>query len=95
MAVVTAVLALMALACNFQEEDTTYSCAYEESKTDGCDGMGFGPYVAECFEFDSEDYNISAQEVCDNVTTPGLYCEAGCCIDYRYQNVSLSHDSCP
>ena len=76
------------------EGSTIYACSFEERTTDGCDGFGFGPWESECFEFDSEDYNISPQEVCGNVTEPGLHCQAGCCVDFDYQNVDLSNGTC-
>ena len=76
------------------EESTIYACSYEQRKTDGCDGQGFEAWVSECFEFDTEDYNITASEVCGNVTNAGLFCQAGCCIDYEYRSVDLSRGTC-
>lgn len=86
--------ALLAPACT-GEESTIYACQYEERTTDGCDGYGFGPWESVCYQFDSEDYYITPQEVCGNVTEPGLHCQAGCCVDFQYQNVNLSQGTCP
>ncbi len=88
-------LALAATACTGGEDETPIRCcSYDERSTDGCDGAGFGPWQSLAFEFDADDYVISAEEVCDNVTQSGLFCEGGCCIDYEYRNVILKKGEC-
>lgn len=74
--------------------DGYFACSYEKRVTDGCDGYGFGDWTEECFSFNSDDYYITAEEVCDNVTTGGYFCEAGCCIDTEFRNVNLSSGDC-
>lgn len=88
---------LVLTACPDPEDDDggNYACAYEKRSTDGCDGYGFGSWESGCYDFNSDNYYISAQEVCNNMTDGGLWCEAGCCVDTQYQNVSLSSGNCP
>jgi len=71
-----------------------FACSYETRVTDGCDGYGFGEWTEECFSFNSDDYYITAEEVCDNITSGGYFCEAGCCIDTEFRNVSLTQGDC-
>lgn len=78
-----------------EEDGGNYACSFETRVTDGCDGYGFGDWQEECFSFNADDYYITPQEVCDNVTTGGYYCEAGCCIDTEFRNVQLSSGTCP
>lgn len=75
--------------------DGWYACSYEKRVTDGCDGYGWGDWVSECFAFNSEDYYISPEQVCANVTEGGLFCQAGCCVDSEFRNVSLTEGDCP
>ena len=86
-------VAVLAPACS-GEGTTIYACRYEERTTDGCDGYGFGPWESACYEFDADDYYITPQEVCGNVTESGLHCQAGCCVDFDYQNVDLEPGGC-
>jgi len=72
-----------------------FACQYEERTTDGCDGYGFGAWESECTSFNADDYWISAQEVCSNITDGGVHCEAGCCVDFEFRNVVLTSGSCP
>jgi len=71
-----------------------YACSYEKRVTDGCDGYGFGAWETECFSFNSDDYKITPEEVCDNMTTGGYNCEANCCIDAEFRNIDLSSGFC-
>jgi hypothetical protein len=78
---------------------TTYTCSWEERHT-GCDGYGYGEWHSECYHFDSEDYYITPQEVCDNHTpdTSDPVCtqSGSCCIYTQTRNASLVHGgSCP
>jgi hypothetical protein len=89
-------LTAMYAACGSAEGggDGDYACSYETRSTDGCDGYGFGDWEEECFSFNADDYFITPQEVCDNVTTGGVFCEAGCCVDFEFRNVSLDSGFC-
>jgi hypothetical protein len=104
----TAVLSVLMLVCvlfimvvlagcpaSEDEGGGNYACSYEERRTDGCDGYGFGSWESGCYDINADNYVISPEEVCDNLTDGGLWCEAGCCVDAQYQNVSLSSGSCP
>jgi len=77
------------------DEGGIYACSYEKRGTDGCDGYGWGAWEAGCYQFNSEDYYISPEEVCANITDGGLFCQAGCCVDSEYRNVQLTSGSCP
>lgn len=82
-------------ACGGEGDDGgDYACSYETRRTDGCDGYGWGDWVAECFSFNADDYVITPQQVCDNVTEGGLFCEAGCCVDFEFRNASLTQGFC-
>ena len=90
--------AMMVLtACPDSEDDGggNYACSYEYRRTDGCDGYGFGAWESGCYDINADNYWISPEEVCDNMTDGGAWCEAGCCVSSQYQNVSLSSGSCP
>lgn len=87
-------VSLSAGGCAHEQGGGYYSCSYEQSRTDGCDGMGFEPYVWECVDFNSDDYWISPEEVCANITDDSPYCQGGCCIDYRFRNVYLTKGTC-
>lgn len=71
-----------------------FACSYETRVTDGCDGYGFGDWTAECVSFNADDYVITAEEVCNNITTGGVFCQAGCCVDSEFRNVSLTSGFC-
>jgi hypothetical protein len=73
---------------------TNYACSYESRHT-GCNNSVYTAWTEGCFSFNSENYNISPQQVCTNVTTGGLACAAGCCITTQYQHVALNAGSCP
>jgi hypothetical protein len=88
------VLALGA-GCDLEGEDGRWACAYEKSVTDGCDGYGFGPWVRGCQAFWEDDYYIAPKEVCANLTRGGSHCASSCCIDTRFQSVSLTRGECP
>ena len=87
-------LLLCLSACDDEEDGGIYCCSFEENKTDGCDGMGWEGWNFESVEFNSDDYYITPDEVCDNQTEAGLFCQSSCCIDYQYQNIELSKGSC-
>jgi len=72
----------------------SYACAYEQRRTEGCDAQTWGDWAYECVGFNSDDYYITPAEVCANLTESGLYCEAGCCIDYEHRNIDLHKGSC-
>lgn len=71
-----------------------FACSYEKRVTDGCDGMGFGEFETECISFNEDDYVITPEEVCNNITESGVFCEADCCIDTEFRNVELTEGSC-
>ncbi|HEX5037831.1 MAG TPA: hypothetical protein VFX30_11795 [bacterium] len=74
--------------------DGNFACSYEKRVTDGCDGFGFGEWEADCFYFNEDDYTITPEEVCDNITEGGVTCEADCCIDTEFRNVELNEGFC-
>jgi len=82
------------LGCGDDGAGGTYACAYEERRTDGCDGTGWQDWEYECVEFNADDYYITPGEVCANLTESGLYCEAGCCIDYEHRSIDLHKGTC-
>jgi hypothetical protein len=71
-----------------------FACSYDKRVTDGCDGFGFGEFESECISFNEDDYTISPDEVCSNLTEGGVFCESDCCIDTEFQNVELTEGSC-
>lgn len=85
---------LLASCGGVGDSDGNFACYYETRVTDGCDGYGFGDWEEECYSFNSDDYYITPEEVCDNVTSGGYYCEAGCCIDKEFRNVELTSGFC-
>lgn len=78
--------------CGGGDSDGYYTCSYEKRVTDGCDGYGFGDWEEYSFSFNADDYYIEPDQVCANVTTDGVHCEAGCCVDAEFRNVDLSSD---
>lgn len=71
-----------------------FACSYDKRVTDGCDGYGFGDWEYDCVTFNEDDYVITPEEVCGNITDGGYFCEADCCIDTEFQNVDLFEGSC-
>ncbi|HSA58637.1 MAG TPA: hypothetical protein VLJ37_03025 [bacterium] len=71
-----------------------FACSFDKRVTDGCDGYGFGPWESGCETFNEDDYVITPDEVCANITDGGYFCEAGCCIDTEFQNISLAEGNC-
>jgi len=90
-----AALAVSLAGCGSDGGGGQYACSYEERRTDGCDGYGFGSWTEECFTFNADDYYISPEQVCANVTSSGLECTSTCCVDFDFQNVQLTSGSCP
>ena len=86
------VFVLTLTGCGGGGGDGYYTCSYDKRVTDGCDGYGFGAWEQQSFSFNSDDYYITPDEVCANVTDGGLHCEAGCCVDAEFSNVDLSSD---
>ncbi len=80
-------------ACGGGDGGGNYACSYESRHT-GCNNSTWTEWEAECFSFNSDDYYITPEEVCANVTDGGVYCEAGCCIDTEFRNVDLSAGDC-
>lgn len=72
--------------------DGYYTCSYEKRVTDGCDGYGFSDWEEQSFSFNADDYYIEPGQVCANVTTGGVNCEAGCCVDAEFRNIDVSSD---
>jgi len=74
--------------------DGDFACFYEKRVTDGCDGFGFGDWEEDCVYFNEDDYTITPEEVCGNITEPGVTCESDCCIDTEFQSVELVEGFC-
>lgn len=92
--VMIGVVALLLKGCDEDDGGGLYACSYEKSTTDGCDGYGFGPWEPGCVSINADDYYISPEEVCGNITDGGQHCQAGCCVSARYQNVHLDSGGC-
>lgn len=74
--------------------DGNFACFFEKRVTDGCDGAGFGEFEPDCVYFNEDDYVITPEEVCDNITESGVTCESDCCIDTEFRNVELVEGFC-
>lgn len=88
------ILALSWSACGDDGGGGTYACAYEQRRTEGCSAASWQDWVYECVEFNADDYFITPEEVCANLTEDGLFCQAGCCIDYEHRSIDLNRGSC-
>ena len=70
-----------------------YACSYESRHT-GCGDSVWTDWEAACVSINSDDYVITPQEVCDNLTAGGEFCDAGCCIDTEFRNVEFTSGDC-
>lgn|GEM_PF-2467163 len=71
-----------------------YSCSYETRHT-GCNNYDYTDWEAECVSINSEDYYITPQEVCDNLTENTTTCEAGCCVTSEFRDKTFAEGECP
>jgi len=92
-AVLLGVVALSGAGCG-ADAGGVYACSYEQRRTEGCSASTWQSWAAECVEFNADDYYISPEEVCGNLTSDDLYCEAGCCIDYEHRSIELTQGTC-
>lgn len=73
---------------------TQYACSYQKRSSQTCNHYDWGAWQSGCITFNSNDLTVSPQQYCDNLTTGGTYCAAGCCIDTQYQNKNLRQGTC-
>ena len=86
---------LLLCACGGGGDDASlYACAYEKRSSQTCNHYDWGAWVAGCTGFNADDYHITAQQVCSNLTQGGTHCASSCCIDSQYRNVALREGSC-
>ena len=88
---------LLVSACGGGDDDDgpkNYACRYQTRHSNCNQAAPTGPFTAGCFQFDANNYNISPQQVCNNVTSGGTSCSATCCVVTQYQNASLSAGNC-
>ena len=71
-----------------------YACSYEK-RSSACGGGNYSVWKKECYSFNSSDYTISPQQVCNNVSSNDTHCAAGCCIYVEGRNAVLTAGSCP
>jgi hypothetical protein len=93
LAAVLGVMSITGVGCG-DDSGGYYACSYEQRRTEGCSATTWGSWAYECVDFNSDDYYITPQEVCANLTSDDLYCEAGCCIDYEHRSIDLSPGTC-
>ncbi len=100
---VSCILVLFVICLSFGCADTTgsddsgdadYAVTAEKRRTSGCDGYGWEAWKSVCYEFNSGDYNISPEEVKNNLTKSELYCASGCCIDFEFRNIVMTEGTC-
>lgn len=94
--VAAALLATVLLAAcgGGSEESSIYACSYEKRVSQTCNRYDYGAWSSGCRTFNADDYTISAQQVCANLTTGGLHCASTCCIDSQYRSAALQSGSC-
>ncbi|BDI03618.1 hypothetical protein CATMQ487_05880 [Sphaerotilus microaerophilus] len=84
------------VACGGGDSDSSvYACTYQKRTSQTCNRYDYGAWTSGCRSFNVDDYTISAQQVCSNLTKGGLYCASSCCIDSEYRSVSLTSGTCP
>lgn len=76
------------------EADTRYACSYEKRVSQTCNRTDYGAWTRGCSAFDADNYTITPQQVCQNITSGGLHCASSCCIDSQFRSVSLAGGTC-
>lgn len=80
--------------CGGSDADTRYACSYEKRVSQTCNRTDYGAWSRGCSAFDADNYNITPQQVCQNITRGGLHCASSCCIDSEFRSVSLAGGTC-
>lgn len=90
--------AFVLAACSSDESGTgTFHCSFEESKTSGCGGSSFGPFIAGCSTVDFElREGLTRESFCAQAyPASDIECAGGCCVQFRFQNVVAGDGPCP
>lgn len=65
------------------EGGTRYACAYEKRASQTCNRSDYGAWTRGCSAFDADNYTVTPQQVCQNMTSGGHLLAHGNLADMR------------